>query len=80
MDRIEVLTRLRFILRRLERLADLKTTSTEDPSQTEEEITRLREKWQELTHELDRKRGLTGESAFAYENSGHATESSQPSG
>ena len=76
MDRIEILTRLRLILRRLERLAD----STEDPSQTEEEITRLREKWQELTHELDRKRGLTGESAFAYENSGHATESSQPSG
>jgi len=59
MDRIEILTRLNLILRRLERLADLETTSREDRSQTEEEITWLREKWQELTHELDRKRGLT---------------------
>ena len=72
MDRIEILTRLGLILRRLERLADLETTSREDRSQAEEEITWLREKWQELTHELDRKRGHTDESAVPSENSGHA--------
>ena len=76
MDRIEILTRLGLILRRLERLADLETTSREDRSQTEVEITWLREKWQQLTHELDRKRGLTDESAVPSENSGHTTEAS----
>ena len=59
MDRIEILTRLAIILRRMERLAGLETTGSEDLLQTQEELTRLREKWQELTQELNRKRGLT---------------------
>jgi predicted nucleic acid-binding Zn-ribbon protein len=54
MDRIEILTRLALILRRMDRLAGLDIKGREDLHQTQDEINRLREKWQELTQELKR--------------------------
>ena len=68
MDRNEILTRLALILRRMECIANLETTGQEDLRQTNEEITWLREKWQELTHELRRSRSLRDESAVRSEN------------
>ena len=54
MDRIEILTRLALILRRMDRLAGLDIKGRDDLHQTQDEINRLREKWQELTQELKR--------------------------
>ena len=54
MDRIEILTRLALILRRMDRLAGLDIKGRDDLHQTQDEINRLREKWQELTQELNR--------------------------
>jgi len=61
MDRIEILLRLALILRRMDRLAGLDTKDEKDLHQTQNEIIRLREKWLELTQELNRKRGLSDE-------------------
>jgi len=54
MDRIEILTRLALILRRMDRLAGLDIKGRDDLHQTQDEINRLREKWQDLTQELNR--------------------------
>jgi len=62
-DRIEIMLRLAFVLRRMDRLASLDAKDEKDLHQTQDEISRLREKWQELTQELKRERGLPDESA-----------------
>jgi hypothetical protein len=62
MDRIEILTRLALILRRMERLAGLESTSGEELHQTQDEVNRLREKWQDLTQELKRQDGSPSQS------------------
>ena len=62
-DRIEIMLRLAFVLRRMDRLASLDAKDEEDLYQTQDEISRLREKWQELTQELKRERGPSVESA-----------------
>jgi hypothetical protein len=52
MDRIEIMLWLALILSRMNRLAGLDTEDEKDLHQTQNEINRLRKKWQELTQEL----------------------------
>jgi hypothetical protein len=63
MDRIEILTRLALILRRMDRLADLATRDKEDLDSLREERTRLHDKWQELAQQLPRSDGVSDQSA-----------------
>jgi hypothetical protein len=52
MDRIEILTRLALILRRMDRLADLAVRDKDDVDKLREERATLHGKWQDLAQQL----------------------------
>jgi len=54
MSRIDILTRLATILRRLDELADLAAQEEENASKSREEVSRLHNMWKDLSQQLRR--------------------------
>jgi hypothetical protein len=52
MDRIEILTRLAVILRRLDELADSGQSQEDEASKSRDEVTQLHKMWKDLSQQL----------------------------